>query len=77
MGLGTKNRQNQTAETCKQHLREKYNDKRVLVEEFIVEIEGVSKNQDTNCWQQFTDMRGKTDEMLERLDAYFNKWLNP
>jgi hypothetical protein len=26
MGLGTKNRQKQTAETCKRHLREKYRD---------------------------------------------------
>ncbi|MGB8356114.1 MAG: hypothetical protein WCD79_19615 [Chthoniobacteraceae bacterium] len=77
MGLGTKNRQNQTAEICKEHLREKHKDKRVLVEEFIAETEGTSKNQDPNIWQQFTDMRGKTDEMLERLDAYFDKWLNP
>jgi hypothetical protein len=27
MGLGTKNRQKQTAETCKHHLREKYREK--------------------------------------------------
>ena len=40
MGLGTKNRQKQTADICKQHLREKYPDKLGLVEEFIVEIEG-------------------------------------
>jgi hypothetical protein len=37
MSLGTKNRQKQTAETCKQHLREKYRDRLQLVEEFIVE----------------------------------------
>jgi integrase len=37
MGLGTKNRQKQTADICKQHLREKYRDKLGLVEEFIVE----------------------------------------
>ena len=41
MGLGTKHRQKQTADTCKQHLREKYPDKLGLVEEFIVEIEGL------------------------------------
>jgi hypothetical protein len=38
MGLGTKRRQQQTADICKQHLREKYRDQRRLVEEFIVEI---------------------------------------
>ena len=42
MGLGTKNRQKQTADICKQHLREKYRDQRELVEEFIVEIEGAT-----------------------------------
>ena len=31
MGLGTKNRQKQTADICKQHLREKYRDKLRLV----------------------------------------------
>jgi hypothetical protein len=41
MGLGTKNRQKQTADICKLHLREKYRDQRELVEEFIVEIEGL------------------------------------
>jgi hypothetical protein len=44
MGLGTKNRQKQTAEFCKQHLREKYPDKLRLVEEFIVEIEGAPQS---------------------------------
>jgi hypothetical protein len=42
MGLGSKNRQKQTADICKQHLREKYWDQRGLVEEFIVEIEGAA-----------------------------------
>ena len=32
MGLGTKNRQKQTADIFKQHLREKYRDKLGLVE---------------------------------------------
>jgi hypothetical protein len=50
MGLGTKNRQKQTAETCKRHLREKYRDLGELVED---------------------------KEMLERLDAHFQEWLNP
>jgi hypothetical protein len=48
MGLGTKNRQKQTADVCKQHLREKYREKLGLVEEFIVEIEG--KNCDATRW---------------------------
>src|SRR5258708_18761062 len=39
MGLGTKNRQKQTADICKQHLREQYRDQRGLVEEFILEFE--------------------------------------
>ena len=33
MGLGTKNRQKQTADICKPHLREKYRDKLALVED--------------------------------------------
>jgi len=74
MGLGTKNRQKQTADICKQHLREKYRDQRVLVEEFIVEIEGTAKNCDVTRWGRFTDIKG---EMLKRLEAHFEKWLNP
>ena len=50
MGLGTKNRQKQTADICKLHLREKYRDQRELVEEFIVEIEGAPKNCDVTRW---------------------------
>jgi hypothetical protein len=46
MGFGTKNRQKQTADICKQYLREKYRDRLELVEEFIVEIEGAAKNAD-------------------------------
>jgi hypothetical protein len=43
MGLGTKNRQKQTADVSKQHLRERYRDQRGLVEEFILEFEGDRK----------------------------------
>ena len=57
MGLGTKNRQKQTADICKQHLREKYRDQLGLVEEFIVEIEGAPKNCDVTRWGQFTDIK--------------------
>jgi len=74
MGLGTKNRQKQTADICKQHLREKYPDKLGLVEEFIVEIEGPAKNCDVTRWGQFTDIK---KEMFQRLEAEFEHWLNP
>jgi hypothetical protein len=77
MGLGTKSRQKQTADICKQHLREKYRDQLGLVEEFIVEIEGPPKNFDVTRWGQFTDIKDIKKEMLNRLEAHFEKWLNP
>jgi hypothetical protein len=77
MSLGTKNRQKQTAEICKQHLREKYRDRLALVEEFIAEFEGTGKDSDLTCWSKFTDIRGIDKEMLSRLDAFFKAWLNP
>ena len=49
----------------------------LLVEEFIVETEGVGKNQDVTSWGRFTNVKNKTDEMLECLDTAFDKWLNP
>jgi hypothetical protein len=57
MGLGTKNRQKQTADICKQHLREKYRHKLGLVEEFIVEFQGARKDYDVTRWGQFTDIK--------------------
>ena len=77
MGLGTKNRQKQTAELCKQHLRQKYSDKLGLVEEFIVEIEGASQNCDLTRWSCFTDIKGIKKEMFQRLEIQFENWLNP
>jgi hypothetical protein len=77
MGFGTKNRQKQTADICKQHLREKYRDQRGLVEEFIVEIEGAPKNCDVTGWGRFTDIKDVKKEMLKRLEVHFEKWLNP
>jgi hypothetical protein len=74
-GIGTKNRQKQTADICKQHLREKY--QRGLVEEFILEFEGDRKNCDVTCWDRFTDIKDIKKEMLRRLEAHFEKWLNP
>ncbi|MCX6967285.1 MAG: hypothetical protein NTZ46_05795 [Verrucomicrobia bacterium] len=76
MGLGTKNRQNQTAELCKDHLRATYGDQLVLVEDFIREIEGSGKACDPARWGQFTDLSRDVDAMLARLDAQFSKWLN-
>jgi len=77
MGLGTKNRQNQTAEVCKQHLRDNNKDKPGLVEEFILEFEGTGKSHDVTRWSQFADIKGIKEEMLKRLDEHFDKWLNP
>ena len=77
MGLGTKNRQNQTADICKQHLRENNQANLGLVEEFIQEFEGAGKNHDATKWGQFTDIKGIKEEMLKRLDEHFEKWLNP
>ena len=77
MGLGTKNRQNQTAEICKQHLRERNLDKLGLVEEFIHEFEGSGKSRDVTRWSQFNDIKDIKEEMLKRLDEHFEKWLNP
>jgi hypothetical protein len=64
MGLWIKNRQNQTAEICKQRLREKYPDKLGLVEEFIVEIEGPPNNCDVTRWGKFTGIRDIKKKML-------------
>jgi hypothetical protein len=77
MSLGTKNRQQQTAEQCKAHLRHKHMDKLVLVEEFIHEFEGSGKERDITKWGQFTDASHIQAEMLKRLDDHFEKWLNP
>jgi len=76
MGLGTKNRQHQTAELCKEHLRENFSAQRVLVEDFIREIEGTGKANDPAQWSQFTDLSHHADEMIKRLDTRFNQWLN-
>jgi len=77
MALGTRNRQKQTAELCKQHLREKYRAKLSLVEEFILEIEGSGKNADVTRWSQFTDIKDIKKEMFQRLETRFENWLNP
>ena len=76
MGLGTKNRQNQTADLCKEHLRIAHASQGVLVEVFILEIEGSGKTRDILNWGRFTDMSHDTAAMKERLDEQFTKWLN-
>jgi len=76
MGLGTKNRQNQTAELCKEHLRAKYPTQAVLVEDFIREIEGTGKANDPTRWSQFSDLSHSNEKLLEQLETQFNKWLN-
>ncbi|XHR30893.1 MAG: hypothetical protein ACFUZC_10075 [Chthoniobacteraceae bacterium] len=75
MSLGTKNRQKQTADLCKEYLRTTYPAQRVLVDDFIAEIEGTGKVQDITKWGQFTDLSQKTDAMIKRLDEAFKKWL--
>ncbi len=77
MALGTKGRQSQTAETCRQHLRDKYRERAGLVEEFLREFEGTGKAQNPLRWGEFRDSKDDQAEMLGRLDEYFEKWLNP
>ena len=76
MGLGTQNRQNQTAELCKEHLRSTYASQGDLVEDFILEIEGSGKSRAIQQWSQFTNMDRTPATMLSRLDEKFNRWLN-
>jgi hypothetical protein len=47
------------------------------VEEFVLEFEGAGKNCDVTCWDLFTDIKDIKREMLKRLEAHFEKWLNP
>ena len=76
MGPGTKNRQAQTAECCRQHLRATHRDESALVEEFIREIEGPEETRDVAQWGQFTDPSRRTETMLLRLEDRFQRWLN-
>jgi hypothetical protein len=47
------------------------------VEEFILEFEGDRKNCDVTRWDRFTDIKDIKKEMLKRLEAHYEKWLNP
>ena len=52
-------------------------DQRGLVEEFILEFEGDRKACDVTRWDRFTDIKDIKKEMFTRLEAHFEKWLNP
>lgn len=77
MSIGTKNRLNQIGTLSKAHLRERYTEQLALVEEYIAEVEGSGKSHDPARWSQFTDAKRSTADMLDRVDAAFEKWLNP
>lgn len=75
MALGTKNRIVQVAEACRRHLRETYANQAELVEEYIVEQEGPEHACDPARWLRFTDVKRSQGEMLARLEADFQAWL--
>lgn len=77
MSLGTKNRLKQIADECKAHLRENHGGVGSLVEEFISEIEAESESGDLTAWSRFSDLKRSRSEMLARVDAAFEKWMNP
>jgi len=74
-------RNQEPAETNGGHLQAaspgKIPGQRGLVEEFILEFEGAGKNCDVTRWDLFTDIKDIKKEMLKRLEAHFEKWLNP
>ncbi len=75
MGLGTKNRQKQIADLCREHLRNAHRENLALVEEYIGELE--MGGEDPACWSRFSDLKRDNREMLLRLEAHFQSWLNP
>lgn len=74
MNLGTKNRMLRDATLCREHLRQRHNDKLALVNEFIAEIEG---DKGDAAWSQFTDLKRDEREMLQRTGDAFQTWLRP
>jgi hypothetical protein len=42
-----------------------------------LEFEGDRKNRNVTRWDRFTDIKDIKEEMLKRLEAHFEKWLNP
>jgi hypothetical protein len=73
MSIGTKNRLQQTATTCKQHLRATFADQGDLVNEFIAEIEGSAA--DPASWSQFTDLKRSQGDLIANVEAAFREWL--
>jgi len=75
--LRAESRQATIAHRWKQRLREKHQDKIELVERFILEIE--NGEQDITRASKFADVSGKDDPsaMWKRLDAEWERWLNP
>ena len=63
------------AELCRERLRSTHRDQLALVEEFILEIEGTEE--DPACWSRFSDVKRDTQEMLGRVEAEYQSWLNP
>ena len=77
MGLGTKNRQKQTADICKAASPGKIPGPAWASGRIHLEFEGDRKNCDVTRWDLFTDIKDIKKEMLKRLEAHFEKWLNP
>lgn len=75
MGLGTKNRLNETAAMCRAHLQDLHPDQSGLVAEFISEIEGSESSLDVTAWNRFTDLRRSPAETKQRVEAAFQQWL--
>ena len=70
MGLGTKNRQKQKADICKQHLREKYRDG--LVRNSLWSLRCPQKLRYHPLGGQFTEIKDIKEEMFTRL-VHFGK----
>ena len=74
MSLGTKNRLQQNATICRDHLRATFADKPELVSEFIAETEGASEDA-AAAWAQFSDLSRSRTAMLARVEEAFREWL--
>jgi hypothetical protein len=73
MSVGTKNRLQQTATLCKDHLRSTFPDQGDLVNEFIAEIEGGER--DATAWSQFADLKRNSGDLVANAEAAFREWL--
>lgn len=73
MSVGTKNRLQQTATMCKEHLRQCFPEQGDLVNEFIAEIEGAAR--DATAWTQFADLKRNPADLVANAEAAFREWL--